>query len=110
MDVDGTMTDGGVTLLSQTEDVALEIKTFDAHDGQGLTPAHTAGREQIHPWLSGQTSGIRGSNSLIEVSCFRYSGKHLTSPISGIEFACSIHANQTRANARSTGTGERAFC
>jgi hypothetical protein len=33
-DVDGTMTDGGVTLLSQTEDVALEIKTFDAHDGQ----------------------------------------------------------------------------
>ena len=25
MDVDGTMTDDGVTLLSQTEDVALEI-------------------------------------------------------------------------------------
>ena len=43
MDVDGTMTDGGVTLLSQTEEVALEIKTFDAHDGQGLTLAHTAG-------------------------------------------------------------------
>ena len=43
MDVDGTMTDGGVTLLSQTEDIALEIKTFDAHDGQGLTLAHTAG-------------------------------------------------------------------
>ena len=43
MDVDGTMTDGGVTLLSQTEDVALEIKTFDAHDGQGLILAHTAG-------------------------------------------------------------------
>lgn len=43
MDVDGTMTDGGVTLLSQTEDEALEIKTFDAHDGQGLTLAHTAG-------------------------------------------------------------------
>lgn len=37
------MTDGGVTLLSQTEEVALEIKTFDAHDGQGLTLAHTAG-------------------------------------------------------------------
>ena len=30
MDVDGTMTDRGVTLLSQTEDVALEIKTFRA--------------------------------------------------------------------------------
>lgn len=43
MDVDGTMTDGGVTLLSQTEEVALEIKTFDAHDGQGLMLAHTAG-------------------------------------------------------------------
>src|SRR5437899_11623117 len=43
MDVDGTMTDGGVSLLSQTEEVALEIKTFDAHDGQGLTLAHTAG-------------------------------------------------------------------
>ncbi len=43
MDVDGTMTDGGVTLLSQTEDVALENKTFDAHDGQGLTLAHIAG-------------------------------------------------------------------
>lgn len=43
MDVDGTMTDGGVTLLSQTEEIALEIKTFDAHDGQGLTLAHTAG-------------------------------------------------------------------
>ena len=37
------MTDGSVTLLSQTEEIALEIKTFDAHDGQGLTLAHTAG-------------------------------------------------------------------
>jgi 3-deoxy-D-manno-octulosonate 8-phosphate phosphatase (KDO 8-P phosphatase) len=43
MDVDGTMTDGGVTLLSQTDGIALEIKTFDAHDGQGLTLAQTAG-------------------------------------------------------------------
>jgi 3-deoxy-D-manno-octulosonate 8-phosphate phosphatase (KDO 8-P phosphatase) len=43
MDVDGTMTDGGVTLLSQRDGTALEIKTFDAHDGQGLTLAHTAG-------------------------------------------------------------------
>jgi 3-deoxy-D-manno-octulosonate 8-phosphate phosphatase (KDO 8-P phosphatase) len=43
MDVDGTMTEGGVTLMSQTEEIALEIKTFDAHDGQGLTLAHTAG-------------------------------------------------------------------
>jgi 3-deoxy-D-manno-octulosonate 8-phosphate phosphatase (KDO 8-P phosphatase) len=43
MDVDGTMTDGGVTLLSQPDGTALEIKTFDAHDGQGLTLARTAG-------------------------------------------------------------------
>jgi 3-deoxy-D-manno-octulosonate 8-phosphate phosphatase (KDO 8-P phosphatase) len=43
MDVDGTMTNGGVTLLSQTDGTALEIKTFDAHDGQGLTLAQTAG-------------------------------------------------------------------
>jgi len=42
MDVDGTMTDGSVTLLSQTDGTALEIKTFDAHDGQGLTLAQTA--------------------------------------------------------------------
>lgn len=43
MDVDGTLTDGSVTLLSQPDGSALEIKTFDAHDGQGLTLAHTAG-------------------------------------------------------------------
>jgi 3-deoxy-D-manno-octulosonate 8-phosphate phosphatase (KDO 8-P phosphatase) len=43
MDVDGTMTDGGVTLLSQADGTALEIKTFDAHDGQGLALARTAG-------------------------------------------------------------------
>jgi 3-deoxy-D-manno-octulosonate 8-phosphate phosphatase (KDO 8-P phosphatase) len=43
MDVDGTMTDGSVTLLSQPDGTALEIKTFDAHDGQGLTLAQSAG-------------------------------------------------------------------
>jgi 3-deoxy-D-manno-octulosonate 8-phosphate phosphatase (KDO 8-P phosphatase) len=43
MDVDGTMTDGGVILLSRPDGSALEIKRFDAHDGQGLTLAHTAG-------------------------------------------------------------------
>ena len=43
MDVDGTMTDGSVTLLSQTDGTALELKTFSAHDGQGLTLAQTAG-------------------------------------------------------------------
>lgn len=43
MDVDGTITDGGVTLLSLPDGSAQEIKTFDAHDGQGLSLAHTAG-------------------------------------------------------------------
>lgn len=43
MDVDGTITNGSVTLLSQLDGSALEIKTFDAHDGQGLTLARTAG-------------------------------------------------------------------
>jgi len=43
MDVDGTLTSGAVTLLSTEEGTALEIKTFDAHDGQRLTLARTAG-------------------------------------------------------------------
>jgi 3-deoxy-D-manno-octulosonate 8-phosphate phosphatase (KDO 8-P phosphatase) len=43
MDVDGTITAGGVTLLSLPDGSAQEIKTFDAHDGQGLSLAHTAG-------------------------------------------------------------------
>lgn len=43
MDVDGTITQGGVTLLSTADGSAMEIKTFDAHDGQGMTLAHTAG-------------------------------------------------------------------
>jgi 3-deoxy-D-manno-octulosonate 8-phosphate phosphatase (KDO 8-P phosphatase) len=43
MDVDGTLTDGSVTFLSQPDGTALEIKSFDAHDGQGLTLANTAG-------------------------------------------------------------------
>ena len=43
MDVDGTLTARDVTLLSQPDGSALEIKTFDAHDGQGLSLARTAG-------------------------------------------------------------------
>ncbi len=43
MDVDGTITNGSVSLLSQPDGSALEMKTFDAHDGQGLTLARTAG-------------------------------------------------------------------
>ena len=43
MDVDGTITTGSVTLLSTADGSALEIKTFDAHDGQGLSLARIAG-------------------------------------------------------------------
>ena len=43
MDVDGTITTGAVTLLSMPDGSAMEIKVFDAHDGQGLTLARTAG-------------------------------------------------------------------
>src|SRR6202011_2486221 len=43
MDVDGTITAGGGTLLSLENGSTEEIKTFDAHDGQGLSLAHTPG-------------------------------------------------------------------
>jgi len=49
MDVDGTLTDGGVCLISATvpdgfgSSVVSEMKVFNAHDGQGLSLAHTMG-------------------------------------------------------------------
>lgn len=50
MDVDGTLTDGGVCLISttsaagQTEPATVsEMKIFNAKDGQGLSLAHTMG-------------------------------------------------------------------
>lgn len=49
MDVDGTITDGSVCLISTTAAdgsgpaSVLEMKIFDAHDGQGLSLAHTMG-------------------------------------------------------------------
>jgi 3-deoxy-D-manno-octulosonate 8-phosphate phosphatase (KDO 8-P phosphatase) len=49
MDVDGTLTDGGVCLLSTTSgdesgnSAVYEMKVFSAHDGQGLSLAHTMG-------------------------------------------------------------------
>lgn len=49
MDVDGTLTDGGVCLISATADdgsgspAVSEMKVFNAHDGQGLSLAHTMG-------------------------------------------------------------------
>ena len=49
MDVDGTLTDGGVCLTSATiadgleEPIVSESKVFNAKDGQGLSLAHTMG-------------------------------------------------------------------
>lgn len=49
MDVDGTLTDGGVCLISSTAadgtgaEIVSEMKVFDAKDGQGLSLAHTMG-------------------------------------------------------------------
>jgi 3-deoxy-D-manno-octulosonate 8-phosphate phosphatase (KDO 8-P phosphatase) len=49
MDVDGTLTDGGVCLISATsvdtgaDAVVTEMKVFNAQDGQGLSLAHTMG-------------------------------------------------------------------
>src|SRR6202451_3555791 len=50
MDVDGTLTDGGVCLLSTTRaddesgtTPVSEMKVFNAKDGQGLSLAHTMG-------------------------------------------------------------------
>jgi 3-deoxy-D-manno-octulosonate 8-phosphate phosphatase (KDO 8-P phosphatase) len=44
MDVDGTLTDGGVCLISAPSDgEILEMKVFNAKDGAGLTLAHIMG-------------------------------------------------------------------
>src|ERR1700679_2394092 len=49
MDVDGTLTDGGVCLISTTAadtsgpSIVSEMKVFSAKDGQGLSLAHTMG-------------------------------------------------------------------
>src|ERR1700758_839133 len=48
MDVDGTVTEGGVCLISSVasgsgESIVSEMKVFNAHDGQALSLAHTMG-------------------------------------------------------------------
>ena len=51
MDVDGTLTDGGICLISSTSangtdaeaPTVTEMKIFNAQDGQGLSLAHTMG-------------------------------------------------------------------
>src|SRR6266481_3878516 len=43
MDVDGTVTDGGVCLISMPDGDIAELKVFNAQDGLGLSLAHTMG-------------------------------------------------------------------
>jgi 3-deoxy-D-manno-octulosonate 8-phosphate phosphatase (KDO 8-P phosphatase) len=43
MDVDGTLTDARVNLVSQADGTALEMKSFNAQDGLGLTLAAQGG-------------------------------------------------------------------
>jgi len=70
MDVDGTLTDGHVYLVSQADGTALEMKCFNAQDGQGLTLAAQAGlRTGV---ISGRESPAmrrRAKESRIEFVC-----------------------------------------
>lgn len=42
-DVDGVLTDGGITVMPGPDGKAVEVKTFSAHDGMGIALAHVAG-------------------------------------------------------------------
>ena len=42
-DVDGVLTDGGITVMPDANGKAVEVKTFSAHDGMGIALAHVAG-------------------------------------------------------------------
>lgn len=42
-DVDGVLTDGGITVSPGVDGKPVEIKTFSAHDGMGIALAHVAG-------------------------------------------------------------------
>jgi 3-deoxy-D-manno-octulosonate 8-phosphate phosphatase (KDO 8-P phosphatase) len=55
MDVDGTLTDGGVCLISTTaadgshNSAVSEMKVFNAHDGQGLSLTRWGFRQVSSP-------------------------------------------------------------
>ena len=54
MDVDGVLTDGSILLLPGGPDGVQEVKTFNVHDGVGISFAHRAGlRTGV---LTGRTS------------------------------------------------------
>ena len=42
-DVDGVLTDGGISVMPGADGKAVEMKTFSAHDGMGIALAHVAG-------------------------------------------------------------------
>jgi 3-deoxy-D-manno-octulosonate 8-phosphate phosphatase (KDO 8-P phosphatase) len=95
MDVDGTITKGGVYLLSQPDGSALEMKVFDAHDGQGISLARTAGI---------RTGFITGRES----AALRHRAKEL-----GVEFVYEKQAHKIAAYEeilRKTGAPESAVC
>ena len=58
MDVDGTLTDGGIGLTAGlragSEDTVTELKVFSAKDGPGLSLAHTMGIKT--GWITGRNS------------------------------------------------------
>lgn len=59
MDVDGTLTDGGIGLIGPLHagaDTMLELKTFHAQDGPGLSLAHTMGIKT--GWITGRKSPV----------------------------------------------------
>jgi 3-deoxy-D-manno-octulosonate 8-phosphate phosphatase (KDO 8-P phosphatase) len=85
MDVDGTLTDGGVCLISSTiagsdaPPTVSEMKVFNAQDGQGLSLAHTMGI---------QTGFITGRRS----PAVAKRGEELK-----VTFVCLGHAKKTEA-------------
>lgn len=78
MDVDGTLTDGHVWLLSQPDGTALELKCFSAQDGQGLTLAAQAGlRTGVITGRESPAMRRRAKESRIE---FVYEGRPVKIP------------------------------
>jgi 3-deoxy-D-manno-octulosonate 8-phosphate phosphatase (KDO 8-P phosphatase) len=67
MDVDGTLTDGGVCLIStiaangSIDPIVSEIKVFNAQDGQGLSLAHTMGIQT--GFITGRSSPAVGKRA-----------------------------------------------
>lgn len=56
MDVDGVLTDGSITWGVDASGALLELKTFNARDGLGLSLARAAG---LHvAWITGRASPI----------------------------------------------------